>query len=428
MIASLERGVLALRKVIDAPVASFFGSCVHCGLCAEACLFYTETGNPEYTPIRKVEPMRRLWSQEFTLAGRLAKWIGISKPVTDDELARWSELAYDTCTLCGRCSAVCPVGNDIAYLVRKFREGLAAAGHAPEGLVGATTRAVTLGSPMGIKWKAVEAQIKRVEKETGLTVPVDVAGAEYLCLMSSMEIINFPEYLAALTRIFRHSGVSWTLSTEAFEATNSGIQIGASDLAREIVSRIVVAAEKLGVRNVVSPECGHAFTALRWDGPNLVGKPYSFAVVHILELLESLYRAGRIRLNGKKSKTPLTYHDPCQIARRGGVIDQPRTLLAALATDFREMPDAGKMNWCCGGGGGVSANERAEPIRVKVFSKKKAQIEATGVSTVVTACANCRIVMEEGLEHYHMDVTLIGLTELLAEQLAEPLAKEGSAS
>ena len=47
--------------------------CIHCGLCAEACLFYTETGNPKYTPIHKLEPMRRLYEQEYTLLGRLKK-------------------------------------------------------------------------------------------------------------------------------------------------------------------------------------------------------------------------------------------------------------------------------------------------------------------------------------------------------------------
>jgi hypothetical protein len=35
----------------------------------------------------------------------------------------------------------------------------------------------------------------------------------------------------------------------------------------------------------------------------------------------------------------------------------------------------------------------------------------------VTACANCRIVIEEGLEHYQMDIAVAGLTELLAEHL-----------
>ena len=47
MSASLEKGVRVLNEVIDAPIASYFSSCVHCGLCAEACLFYTENRGPK---------------------------------------------------------------------------------------------------------------------------------------------------------------------------------------------------------------------------------------------------------------------------------------------------------------------------------------------------------------------------------------------
>lgn len=418
MTATLAKGLNAFREVIDAPIASYFSSCVHCGLCAEACLFYTESGDAKFTPIHKLEPMRRAWQAEYTLLGRIGSVLGLVKPVTDAELEAWSPLVYDSCTLCGRCAMACPVGNDIPYMIRKMREGMSASGHAPQGLIGATTRAVTIGSPMGIKWPAVQAQIRHVEADTGLKVPVDVEGAQYLALMSSMEIINFPEYLAALVRIFDRAGVTWTLSHEAFEATNSGIQIGASDLAREIVNRIVVAAEQLKVKCVISPECGHAFTAIRWEGPNLVGRPFGFEVKHILEVLDELRAAGRLPTTGKDSRR-LTYHDPCQIARRGGVVEQPRRLLDQIADDFHEMPDAGIMNWCCGGGGGVSANDRAEEWKLMAFKKKKAQIEATGAKTMVTACANCRIVMEEALEHYHMDIEIVGLTELLAEHIAE---------
>jgi Fe-S oxidoreductase len=418
MSATLAKGINAFKEVIDAPVASFFSSCVHCGLCAEACLFYTETGDAKYTPIYKLEPLRRVWQQEYTLLGSLGKLLGLSTPVTDAELAEWEPLVYDSCTLCGRCSMVCPVGNDIAYMVRKMREGMSAAGHAPQDLIAATTRAITIGSPMGVKWPAVLAQIRHVQADTGIEVPVEQEGADYLVLMSSMEIINFPEYLSALSRIFKQAGVSWTLAQDAFEATNSGIQIGASDLAGEIVNRIVVAAERLKVKCVISPECGHAFTALRWEGPNLVGKAYGFEVLHILEVLDELQTAGRLQTRGKDQR-PLTYHDPCQIARRGGVVAQPRHLLHEVAADFREMPDSGVMNWCCGGGGGVSAIARAEPLRLAAFKHKKAQIEATGVKTLITACANCRIVMEEALEHYQMKVEIIGLTELLAKYLVE---------
>ena len=37
MSASLEKGIRVLKEVIDAPIASYFNSCVHCGLCAERC-------------------------------------------------------------------------------------------------------------------------------------------------------------------------------------------------------------------------------------------------------------------------------------------------------------------------------------------------------------------------------------------------------
>ncbi len=310
------------------------------------------------------------------------------------------------------------MGNDITYMVRKMREGLAAAGHAPPSVIDATRRTIEQGSPMGIKPAAFLTQVKQQAAETGLEIPVDQAGVDYLVIMSSMEIIGFPEYLGSLARIFKQAGVTWTVSSEAYEATNSGIQIGVSDIAREIVMRIVTAAEKLGVKYVVSPECGHAYTALRWEGPNLVGRPYGFKVVHVLELLEELRAQGRLRTEGK-TPTPLTLHDPCQIVRRGGVVTQPRDLLNLVASDFHDMEDGGVYNWCCGGGGGVSANTRAEELRLKVFKRKKDQLEATGVKTLVTACANCRNVIEEGLEHYGVEMNVVGLTELVAEHLKE---------
>ncbi|MGD8630153.1 MAG: (Fe-S)-binding protein [Gammaproteobacteria bacterium] len=424
MSASFKRGIHALKEQIDAPVAAFFSSCVRCGLCAEACLFFTETHDPKYTPINKVEPMRRIWQQEYSFWGKLASALGLSKPVTDADLTDWETLVYDSCTLCGRCSMVCPVGNDIAYMIRKMREGMAASGHAPEGLIGATQRAVTIGSPMGVKLPALEAQIRHVEKDLGCTIPVDVEGADYMLLLSSMEIMNFPEFIDAVTRIFRHAGISWTISSEAFEATNSGIQIGVSDIAAELVERIVKAADKLKVKYVISPECGHAYMAIRWEGPNLIGRPYGFKVVHILELLDELRASGRLQTSGKETQR-LTYHDPCQIARRGGVVQQPRNLLHAVAADLVEMPEAGTMNWCCGAGGGVSANERADEIRLKAFNRKKKQLDEIKPDALVSACSNCRIQLEDGLEENEMDIPVLSLTEIIAEHLVDREKNEG---
>ncbi len=416
--ATFERGYNTLKEQIDAPVAAFFSSCVHCGMCAEACLFFTETSDPRYTPRYNLEPLRKVWKQDYTFWGKLTKALGIAKPLTDKDLADWETLVYDGCTLCGRCSMVCPVGNDLAYMIRKLREGMAASGNAPEGLIGATKRAITIGSPMGVKLPALQAQIRGVEAETGLKIPVDVENVDYMLLLSSMEIMNFPEFIGAVGKIFDKAGVSWTISSEAFEATNSGIQIGVSDLAAELVQRIVDAAEKLKVKNVISPECGHAYMAIRWDGPNLVGKAFSFNVVHILEVLDELRKAGKLKLKDKEGGS-LTYHDPCQIARRGGVLEQPRNLMREMSENFVEMPEAGQMNWCCGAGGGVSSNERADDLRIKVFNRKKSQLDSIKVDGMVSACSNCRIHLEEGLEEYHMELPVLSLTETIAEHLAD---------
>lgn len=417
MSTTLNRGIQCMIEQIDAPMATFFSACVHCGLCADACLFYTETQDPKYTPIHKLAPMRRVWQQEFTFWGKLMKKLGLNKPVTDAELAEWEPLVYDSCTLCGRCSLVCPVGNDITYMVRKMREGMVASGHAPEGLRDSTRRAIEQGSPMGVTVNTLKAHFKHTEKETGLTVPLDREGADYLLVLSSAEVANYSEVITAVTRIFDHAGVSWTMASDGFEATNSGIQIGSSDLAAELVIRIVKAAERLKVKYVISPECGHAYTALRWEGPNLIGRRYPFEVVHIIELLDQLRGEGRLRTTGM-DETRMTFHDPCQMVRRGGVIAQPRNLLNMVAPNFVEMSDSGMQNWCCGGGGGVSANPRADELRLKVFSRKKSQLDEVNVKTLVTSCSNCRTMLEDGLEHYHMEQNVIGLTELIAEHLA----------
>ncbi|MEW8328992.1 MAG: (Fe-S)-binding protein, partial [Candidatus Thiodiazotropha sp.] len=159
MIEQFEQGVEVLRQQIDARISSYFSSCVHCGLCAEACLFYTETHDPRYTPIYKLEPMRKLWRREHTFWGKLGAVFGLNEPLTEQDFADWETLVYDSCTLCGRCSMICPVGNDITYMIRRQREGFSVAGYAPEGMKEATKRALKIGSPMGVTFKTLKAAL-----------------------------------------------------------------------------------------------------------------------------------------------------------------------------------------------------------------------------------------------------------------------------
>ncbi|MBT3205551.1 MAG: (Fe-S)-binding protein [Gammaproteobacteria bacterium] len=416
MSTSFEQGINTLKQVIDAPIAAYFSSCTNCGLCSRACIFYTETENPKYTPIRRVEPMRRIWEQEFTLVGKAKKALGLSKEVTEQDLKDCVELAFESCTTCGRCSMVCPVGNDIVYMIRRMREGLTAAGLAPKSLQDAAVRTMEKGSVMGFPMKTLEAMVKAAEKETGIEINIDKPDVDYLLLLSSAEVMQFNEIIASLAQIFKEAGVSWTFSSIAHEAGNPGMHMGASEIEAQMINRIVQAAEELNIKNVISPECGHAYMAIRWEGPNVIGRPYPFKVYHIIEVLDKLREQGKLKTTGCELER-ITFHDPCQAARRGGVNQPQRNLLNMVSSNFIEMKDSQACNWCCGGGGGVNTIEKAEPLMKKVFNRKRNQIEELDVTTVVTMCATCRNTLEEGIENNNMNVQVLGLTELVANHL-----------
>jgi Fe-S oxidoreductase len=416
MSTSFEQGINTLKKVIDAPIASYFSSCTNCGICSQACIFFTETQDAKYTPIRRVEPMRRIWEQEYTVVGKLKKLAGLSKAVTEQDLKDNVELAFESCTTCGRCTMMCPVGNDIVYMIRKMREGLTAAGLAPKELQESAVRTLEKGSVMGFPMSTLAAMVMAAEKETGIDINIDKPDVDYLLLLSSAEVMQFNEIIGALAQIFKEAGVTWTLSSKAHEAGNPGMHMGASDIEAMMINRIVDAAEELNIKNVISPECGHAYMAIRWEGPNVIGRPYPFKVFHIIEVLDRLRSEGKLKTSGSMNER-LTFHDPCQAARRGGVNQPQRNLLNMVTSNFIEMKDSQACNWCCGGGGGMNTIEKAEPLMRQVFHRKRQQIEELNVTTVVTMCATCRNTLEEGIEENNMNVEVLGLTELVANHL-----------
>ncbi len=404
----------------DGEVASYFESCVHCGECAQACHFFLSTNDPKYTPTYKLMPMVKTYKREKAPLAKIRKMFGLAPdPVTEEELREWEPLVYDSCTMCGRCTEVCPMGIDIAGTIRKMREGYAAAGLVPEGLQRAEEYVEKTTSPMGVTLKAVEAQIKHQEKETGIPIEIDKKGADYMAMFSSLEIMAYTDTIGAYAKLFKKAGVTWTISSAAYEATNVGVQIGSGPLAKSIVKRVVDAAEELGVKHVIAPECGHAYGAIRWAGPNLIGREFKFEVIHIVELLDKLRREGRIPA-GTKDPRKMTLHDPCQLIRRGGLLKEPRRLMDDSCADFVEMKGAGLTNLCCGGGGGVSANPRAAELQKAAFSLKADQLKAIkDLEAVIVPCANCRSVFEDGLDEYELDYEVIGMGELVASTLAE---------
>ena len=388
--------IAAFKRDMTRTTATYMESCIRCGHCAEACHFYVTSGDPQYTPIWKLEVFRR-------------------KNLAANELRQWQELLYDSCTMCGRCTLACPMGIDIAGLVAQARRGMFAAGLVPHELWAVAERAEREGSPLGATPKVLKERIEWLSDEHEVDIALDRPQAEVLVTLSSIELMKYPKSLVALARILNRLGASWTFRSDGYEATNFGLFSGNLAWQRDMSLRIVNAAIASGAKTLVLPECGHAYGAMRWQGANMYGKPLPFRVLHISELLAEAVREGRLPL--KPVKGSVTFHDPCQVSRRGGATAAPREILSALHADLKEMPSSGDASWCCGGGGGVVTLHRADEHRYRAFEIKMKQVEATGAGRLATSCSNCRLTFDDGQAHYKWDRKMESLLELVADQL-----------
>ena len=398
-------------------LVSYLEACVHCGQCAEACHFYQASGDPRHTPAYKLFPIAKAYRrQKWPLA-----WLGLAPRISEDDLKEWEELLFDTCTMCGRCTTICPMGIDIASIVGGARQAFVAAGLGPADLLAAADNSRDHGSPLGLTAEKLRERIEWLEDEHDVPIALDKDKADILLTVSSIEVMKYPESVVSMAKLLNHAGVDWTLSSKGYEATNFGYLAGKADIAKLMVQRISDAAESVGAKTVVIPECGHAFGVMRWSGANMLGHPLSFAVLHITEFLAQLKREGRLKL--KPVTESITYHDPCQISRRGGATEDARYLLDGFAQDFREMTPTGNYNWCCGGGGGVQAIGRAAELRHKVFKIKMDQVEETGAKTMVSSCSNCRLTMDESKAHWKWDGGLASLVDIIADHLVDEEAK-----
>jgi Fe-S oxidoreductase len=413
----VARAMQSFVKDFGRTAAIYMESCIHCGMCAEACHFYEVTGDAKYTPIWKLEPFKQAYKREYGPFAVFYRALNLKHRVTAEELGEWQELLYDSCTVCGRCSLMCPMGIDIAGLIGEARHGMSQAGLVPHELWAVAERGEREGSPLGATPKVFKERIEWLADENEVDIPLDKGKADVLCTMSSIEIMKYPEAIVATAKIMKHLGADWTFRTDGYEATNFGLLSGNARWQRQMSMKVVNAAIACGARTLILPECGHAYGALRWMGANMYGKPLPFRVLHISEFLAESVRDGKLRL--KKLPKSVTFHDPCQISRRGGAVEAPREVLGALGVELKEMSPTKGTNWCCGGGGGVVAIHRADALRYKVFKLKMDQIEETGAELPVTSCANCRQTFDDGQAHFKWDKTMHSLLELVADNLVE---------
>jgi Fe-S oxidoreductase len=399
---------------LNKTITMYLETCSRCGICTDTCHVFKSMPQPQYSPAARAEVIRKLYKKYFKLQGRLFPALGEAKEIDDATLDEINQAAY-SCTGCRRCMIHCPFGIDTQQIMSIAKLMLVVANAEPEILSMLADVSISKGESIDLIKQGFIDGLKRLENdvvakwklEAGrIPIPTQVKNADilYVALAGAHSIIP-------AAAVFNAAKENWTLSF--FEAVNFGAFVGDPAKTKLIMDRIINEAKHLNVKEVCICECGTAFRVLK----QMSGKQ-PFKVSSITEVHARYIKENRIRLSKIKAPGTVTYHDPCQIARNGGIMDEPRAILKHLTDSFIDMSKRPETNYCCGGGGGlVAMGEDSHDFRMKSARVKADQIKSTGATTLVTACENCHSQLSDLNRYYNLGVEVKFLSSLVADAL-----------
>lgn len=404
----------------------YMEACVRCGACSLACQVYQGEPTAWHNPVLRSDLIRSVYKRSRTFTGRGLRRLTGPRGRRDAKIEEWVDRFY-SCTGCRRCATYCPMGIDNSVIMREARAIIDRASLSPERMKRAIRLSLDVGNTDGGSPAALRAAIAFLEEEmrdehgTDIRIPVDVTGAEYFYLPPSGDVFVKPEATMGLAKIFHVLGMAdkWTMSSRCFDVANYAFFSGNDDAMKETNRRQVQEAIRLKCKTLLMGECGHGYRIMKkmaeadsWWGE------LPFQIVSTLEFTARLIRQGALELDKSQNPRPVTYHDPCNLARSCGIIEEPRVILAATCADFREMVPNSHENWCCGGGGGLSSMDSLLDFRMNISGRKKMeQIRATRAGYVATACANCKRQLSQLVEYHRLNAVVGGVHDLLSNAL-----------
>ena len=421
--------------------------CVRCNTCNEACPIYTSSGRQDiYRPNYRSEVLRKIYKKYFTTSGKLlGGFVGADIDLNWQVINRLAELTY-RCSICRRCASTCPIGVDNGLLNRELRKVFSQEmGIAPEGVhKNGTMQHLRTGSSTGMTRAAfldtIEFIEDDIEERTGkrIKIPVDKEGADIMLIHNAGEYVSWPENPAAFAILFEAAGLNWTLSSDSmgYEGVNYGTWYDDVQYSRIAVGQ-VMAAKKLGVKKIVVGECGHATKALVEIADRVCVGDLAIPRESCLPLLEWIVTSSGIKFDPMKNNFPVTMHDPCNMVRLMGIVNPQRNIIKQIVAPgmFREMPNAGTSNYCCGGGSGfaIMNNQNFAEWRNNVGSRQKALqvleafedcLDPSIPKYYCAPCSNCKGAARDALMHHYgfrdkYNIIYAGLVELMVNAMVD---------
>ncbi|SMB96462.1 Fe-S oxidoreductase [Desulfonispora thiosulfatigenes DSM 11270] len=327
------------------------------------------------------------------------------------------------CNMCGRCTMDCPMGVDVAGIVRTLRGNFGLT--SPGSLQKIVDDQINTGNQMAISEEDYLETLEWMEEELqeempDATIPIDKEGADFIFLWGPREIKYYTDDIMSIAKIINAAGASWTCSSKVFDATNYALFNGDDEAGKELAQRVSDELKRLKAKYVVVTECGHATRAFKWGPKVWLSEDDCFHTYNFMEMQHKWLKEGKIKVDKSLNNEIFTYHDPCNTARKEGIIDLPREIISEIMDqdNFIEMWPNRAYNLCCGGGGGLLAlGKDYKDIRMEKGKLKADQIKNTGAKVCITPCHNCFDQLEEIVKHFEIDVEIKHMHHIVSNSL-----------
>ncbi|MCP4748921.1 MAG: (Fe-S)-binding protein [Desulfobacteraceae bacterium] len=415
-----------IKKVVDCVIKretgvrfeTYMQTCIHCGLCSEACHFYLSHDNdPHYSPAGKIK--QTIWE--------LIKRKG---NVDRDFIRRAVRIAHTECNLCKRCALYCPFGIDIAYMMLVMRRILHKLAVTPLYIQDtAHSHSVTMNQMWvkgdewvdTVQWQEEEAQ----DEIYNLRIPLEKHGSEIMYSVIAPEPKFQAQLIYQAAIIMNTAGIDWTMPAGVgWDNSDMAMYTGDNEIMGRVKRAHFEAASRLKVKKIVMGECGHAYRSVadmgnRWLGWSMPPVP----VVHAIEFYYDLLKSGKIKI-AKKYEKPVTLHDPCNVVRGAGLHEKARYVANQLCDKVVEMIPNREHNYCCGAGGGViNCGPAFKLSRTEGNSVKAEQLfnaKSRGAMTLIAPCHNCHSGLHDIVHHYEVGLELKFFSDIIYECMEKP--------
>ncbi len=368
-------------------------SCLQCGTCSASC------------PVSRYAEMGPREIVRLVLTGGA------------DEILRPDVLYY--CSACYSCAVRCPMGIRLTELVNLLRDVMVSRG---EGPLAAQMELVKSVENYDNPWQMPRAQRDRWAKKLKSKVkilPKQDAEALYYPGCTAAYLPNMQKVAAATAEVLTAGGVDFgIMGREEICCGSTAMRVGVRETFLAQAARNIEKLNGLGVGRIITA-CSGCYGIMKHEYPKVA--PFDIEVLHVSEVLADLIAEGKLQ-PGPIERT-VTYHDPCHLARHGGVVTPPRRVLEAIpGLTFVEMSRTGTNARCCGGGGGLRTGHT--DTAVEIASSRQSEAMETRAEALVTCCPFCEMNLTDAVQQGG-GLPVVDLVELLLESLSPAPTMEG---